>query len=205
MVILRENDKYIVFVGDIQNRIYFRSIMAGGPVQITPPLISRTTGIPTIFMVAPILDDNNTPQGLIGAGISLRYIQQIAQELKAGKTGYGFIVAKDGTFIYHPNEAFIMQKKVTQHETPSKRKLGKLMISGGSGIYRYSQGHEQMVAFYQPIPITGWPLATVLPETELFAPAIKMMKLLIFITIIFAGLIAAAIFYTMQRLTQPSQ
>jgi PAS domain S-box-containing protein len=203
--ILHDGGKYTVFVGDIENRPYFRSIMAGGPTQITPPLISRTTGIPTIFMVAPILDNNNTPQGLIGAGISLMYIQQIAQELKAGKTGYGFIIAKDGTFIYHPNDDFIMQKKITEHENPSKKALGKLMVSGGSGIYRYSEGSERMVAFYQPIPITGWAVATVLPETELFAPAIKMMKLLVSVTILFAGLIAAAIFYTMQHLTQPLQ
>jgi PAS domain S-box-containing protein len=203
--ILQAGGKYTVFVGDIENRPYFRSIMAGGNTQITPPLISRTTGIPTIFMVAPILDDNNTPQGLIGAGISLKYIQQIAQELKAGKTGYGFIIAKDGTFIYHPNNDFVMQQKITEHENPSKKALGKFMVSGDSGTYRYSQGHERMVAFYQPIPITGWAVATVLPETELFAPAIKMIKLLISITILFAGLIAAAILYTMQRLTNPLQ
>ncbi|WP_163340656.1 PDC sensor domain-containing protein [Desulfopila sp. IMCC35008] len=47
--------------------------------QITPPLISRTTGIPTIYIVSPILDETNRPQGLVGAGISLQYIQKIVQ------------------------------------------------------------------------------------------------------------------------------
>ena len=110
--------------------------MGGGPTQITPPLISRTTGMPTMFVVAPILDDREKPLGLVGAGISLTYIQQIVQELKAGRTGYGFIIASDGKYIYHPNDAFIMQKKITEFGDPSVSALGKLMVSGGSGMDR---------------------------------------------------------------------
>ena len=202
-ILKKKDNRYTVFVGNIENRPYFRSIMAGGPTQITPPLISRTTGIPTIFMVAPILDDQNKPLGLVGAGISLAYIQKIAQELKAGKTGYGFIVASDGKYIYHPNDAFIMKKKITEHDDSSVTALGKLMISGGSGMFRYRKNQVPMVAFYQPIPITGWAVATVLPEKELFAPAIKAVKLLMTITVAFACLIAGAIVFVTQRLTQP--
>lgn len=203
--ILQKGNEFSLFVGNIANRPYFKSIMAGGPTQITPPLISRTTGIPTIFMVAPILDEHNKPQGLVGAGISLKYIQEIAQELKAGKTGYGFIIGQDGRYIYHPESRFIMNATITEREELSERSLGNYMISGGSGMYRYSQNGRHMVAFYQPIPITNWSVATVLPEAELFAPAVKMMKLLIVITICFVCLIGAAIVYAMHRLTMPLQ
>ena len=85
--------------------------MSGGPTQITPPLVSRTTGIPTVFMVAPILDERRRPIGLVGAGISLSYIQKIVQGLRAGTTGYGIMVSRDGTFIYHPDQTSIMHKK----------------------------------------------------------------------------------------------
>ena len=34
--VLQEDDEFGIFVGDISNRPYFRSIMAGGPAQITP-------------------------------------------------------------------------------------------------------------------------------------------------------------------------
>ena len=201
----KHGSEYSIFVGDIANRPYFQSIMAGGPTQITPPLISRTTGIPTIFMVSPILDNHNHPQGLVGAGISLQYIQQIAQELKAGQTGYGFIVAKDGTFISHPDPGLVMKKKITELSSIPEQKLGKLMILGLSGMYRFSLNEQGMVAFYQPIPITGWSAATVLPASELFAPAIRMMKLLIVITVVFVILIGAALLIAMQRLTGPLQ
>ncbi len=203
--IQQRGSKYLLFVGDISNRPYFQSIMNGGPTQITPPLISRTTGIPTIFMVSPILNDQNIPQGLVGAGISLKYIQQIAEELKAGKTGYGFIVANDGTFISHPVSSLVMQKKITERTVLAEQKLGELMLSGNSGVYHYSLNKQGMVAFYQPIPITGWSVATVLPLSELFAPAIKMMRLLFVITLIFVIFIGTAIVIAMQRLIRPLQ
>ena len=203
--VLQEGSEYRLFVGNITNRPYFISIMSGGPTQITPPLISRTTGIPTIFMVAPILDEKNQPQGLVGAGISLQHTQQIAQELHAGKTGYGIMIAKDGTFIYHPENEFVMRKKIIELDSSAERELGTLMLSGRSGMYRYALGNNIMVAFYQPISITGWSVATVLPETELFAPAIKLMQLLAALTFVFAIAIGTAILLAMQRLTRPLQ
>ena len=142
---------------------------------------------------------------MVGAGISLQYIQEIAQELKAGKTGYGFITAQDGTFISHPDTTLVMQKKITDLSSITGQELGDLMISGNSGMYHYSFNGQGMVAFYQPIPITGWSVATVLPVSELFAPAIKMMKLQIFITVIFVILIGLALMIAMQRLIKPLQ
>ncbi|WP_148300414.1 cache domain-containing protein [Holophaga foetida] len=95
---------YRMFRGDISTREYFKSIMAGGPSQITPPLASRTTGVHTVFVVAPIQDASGQPLGLSGAGISLDYISMLCESLKAGKTGYGIILAQDGTFISHQDD-----------------------------------------------------------------------------------------------------
>lgn len=197
--------EYSLFVGDIANRPYFLSIMAGGATQITPPLISRTTGIPTIFMVSPIVDDHHQPQGLIGAGISLKYIQQIGQELKTGQTGYGLIVAKDGTYIYHPDSEFVMKRKIVERDSPLGVELGQLMVSGGSGMYRSDIMGQTMIAFYQPIPVTGWSMATIIPAVELFAPSMKMVKLITVITVVFILFIGMAILLAMQRLTRPLQ
>ena len=73
------------------------------------------------------------------------------------------------------------------------------------GMYRFSLSGQGMVGFLQPIPITGWSVATVLPASELFAPAIKMMKLLIVITVIFVILIGELLLIAMARLIRPLQ
>ena len=199
----KNEDTYSLFVGNIKNRDYFQSIMAGDPAQITPPLVSRTTGIPTIFIVAPIKDEQNQPQGLIGVGISLEYVQKIAESLKVGQTGYGIVVTGDGSYIYHPNKDYVIQRKITELDSPATGELGKLMISGGSGVYRYTLNGQKKVAFYQPIPLAGWSVATVVPENELFAPASRMLWSLSGVTLIILILAVAIILMAARRLTQP--
>lgn len=194
---------YSMFIGDIANRPYFLSIMAGSPTQITPPLISRTTGIPTIFMVSPIVDDDNKPQGLIGAGLSLQYIQQIARALKAGKSGYGFLIAQDGTYIYHPNGSYILQNSINALADETRHELGGNMLSGESGTFRFMENNRKMVAFYHPIPIAGWSIAKALPAAELFAPATRLLRVLVAITVAFLGIIVLTIFFVAARLTTP--
>ncbi|MFT5697373.1 MAG: PAS domain S-box-containing protein [Desulforhopalus sp.] len=201
--IIQIGDNFTIHKGNIVNRPYFQAIMSGAPTQITSPLISRTTGISTVFLVSPIHDEENQPIGLIGSGISLSYIQNIAQTLKAGLTGYGFILADDGTYIYHPNDSLIMKSKITELDNPALQKLGRRMISGKSGIFSYSYDGQEMVALHFPIPITGWSVATVLPEIELFAPAVNMVKILLAITVFFSLIVGFAIIFAMDHLTRP--
>ena len=84
-----KNNRISIFRGNLKGRDYYESIMSGGGTQMTAPLISRTTGLPTIFMVAPIVDSKNKPRGLIGAGILLNYVQDVVKNIKLGETGYG--------------------------------------------------------------------------------------------------------------------
>lgn len=194
-----------IFVGDISNRPYFQDIMAGGPSQLTPPLLSRTTGVPTIFVVAPISDENGRPQGLVGAGISLGYVQQMAQSLQAGQSGYGIVVSQDGTFIYHPRKDLVMQKKITDFAEPTVQELGRRMLAGGSGVYRYVMDGEQKVAFYQPVPFAGWSVATTVAESELLAPLLQMLRFLALITLVIVLLVGAVLWSTARQLTRPLQ
>ncbi|MBP2626187.1 MAG: mcpA 6 [Firmicutes bacterium] len=201
--IQQNGNDFSVFIGNIKTREYFQSIMSGGAPQITAPMVSKTTGLPTIFMVAPIKDEQNVPQGLVGAGISLQYVQKIADGMKFGKTGYGTMIAKDGTFIQHPNKDFVMQKKINEIEDPSIKELGKRMLEGKTGIFRYTFNGEQKIAFYQPIPVTGWVVATVISESEFFAPAASMVKVLVSSIIIVMLLVSGVIWFVARRLTKP--
>ncbi len=201
--VMQKGDAFSFFFGNVKSRDYFQSIMSGGPSQITAPLVSKTTGQPTIFIVAPIKDDNNVPQGLVGAGISLQYVQKIAERLKFGQTGYGIMIAKDGTYIQHPQKELIMAKKITEVEDPSSRELGRRMLEGKAGIYRYTFEGDKKIAFYQPIPITGWAVATVVSENEFFAPAMAMVKFLAISIVIVMLLVSAVIWLVARRLTKP--
>ena len=201
--IQQNGNDYSVFVGNIKTREYFQSIMSGGGPQITAPLISKTTNLPTIFMVAPIKDEQNVPQGLVGAGISLQYVQKIVADMKFGNTGYGIMIAKDGTYIQHPDKSMVMQKKITELDDPTSVEFGRRMLEGKPGMYRYTFNGDHKIAFYQPIPVTGWVVATVVSESEFFAPAATMVKVLVSSIIIVMLLVSAVIWFVAKRLTKP--
>ena len=192
-----------IYVGNVWSREYFQSIMAGGGTQLTPPLLSRTTGKPTIFAVAPILDENDKPQGLVGAGISLGYVEKMAQSMRVGETGYGIIVAKDGTFIYHPRHDFIMVKRISEFPDETIRKLGRQMQSGGSGVYRYEFEGQKKVAFYAAVPFAGWSVATTIEEAELLAPLRQMLQFLLGITTLILVVVGLVLWLAARHLTQP--
>lgn len=192
-----------IYVGNVWSREYFQSIMAGGGTQLTPPLLSRTTGKPTIFAVAPILDENDKPQGLVGAGISLGYVEKMAQSMRVGETGYGIIVAKDGTFIYHPRHDFIMVKRISEFPDETIQELGRQMQSGGSGVYRYEFEGQKKVAFYAAVPFAGWSVATTIEEAELLAPLRQMLQFLLGITTLILVVVGLVLWLAARRLTQP--
>ncbi|MDF2876032.1 MAG: mcpB 7 [Sporomusa sp.] len=199
----KNGSEYSFFKSNIKTRDYFQSIMSGGPTQITAPLISKTTGLPTIFIVAPIKDDQNVPQGLIGAGVSLQYVQQMAENLKFGNSGYGMIIAKDGTYIQHPEKDRIMQKKITETEDPSVQELGKRMMEGQPGIYRYAVDGVKKIAFYHPVPTTGWAVAATIDEAELFAPEARLVRSLGVSIVIVMIFVSAVVWFTARQLTRP--
>lgn len=201
----QQENTYSLFVGNISNRDYFKSIMSGGPAQITPPLVSRTTGLPTVFLVAPIKDEQNRPQGLIGVGIALDYVRKIAESLKVGQGGYGFVIAKDGTFISHPDNNLVFKGNILTDKNGSVNRLGQRMVAGGTGVYRYTYKGQRKVAFYHPIPVADWSVATVIPEAELYAPTYQMAKTLMIVTLVTMILVAALITLVARRLTKPLQ
>ena len=201
--VINTGSAYSMFVGNIANRDYFKSIMSGGCAQITPPLVSRTTGIPTIFIVAPIKDDENHPIGLVGAGISLNYVRIVAERLKAYQTGYGIVMDREGRLIYHPNKELIMQKYLTTSDDQTVTELRKRMTAGGSGTYSYVYKGQKKMAFFQPIPVTGWSVATVVPITELYASAQHLLWVMAGITLFLICTVGYIILIVANSLTKP--
>ncbi len=126
------------------------------------------------------------------------------QNFKLGEDGYGLLVAKDGTFIVTPNKDDIMKKKISESDDPAVRALGEKMLSGDSGYVRYkSASGDNMIAFYNPIKATGWGMATVAYESELFAPVRNALKIMIVISVILLIAISFAVMMTVNRVMAP--
>ena len=96
-----------------------------------------------------------------------------------------------------------MHKNISEESDAAVAELGKRMLSGESGVYHYTSGGEKMVAFYTPIKSTGWGMATVAYEDELFAPVMNMLKIMIGISILLLALTSVGILMTVNRVMKP--
>lgn len=188
-----------VFEGSLKGRDYFESIKSGGPKQITPPLVSKTTQKPTVFMVAPIKDASGKSLGLVGAGIGLKFIKDTAEGLKYGQGGYTVILAQDGTYLASPDESLVMKK----NENKDLDGLLKYISENDSGNYRYTLNGQNKIAFFEKVPTTNWAIVTTVVESEILAPIATLRNILVILAVLIILVIILVIFLVTRKLFKP--
>ena len=129
------------------------------------PYTDKITGKTVITYVMPV-KVNGKIKGVLGVDIDVSPVMDAIKNTKLGKTGYIFIVNREGTIIFHPNEKYI--GKLNIKKEPSLQKLAEAVFSGKhSGITTYTwQGVEKVAAFSKS-ETTDWVLIAAAPKKEL--------------------------------------
>ena len=189
-------------VGD---KAWYKETMQGQKAAfMSSPVISQATGKVIVNSIALIKDDNNKNIGMILAAIYVQAVSDKVQNLKIGDKGYGLLISGDGTFVVHPDESYIMKKKINEDDDPQVRGLGEKMLQRENGIYRYTaKSGERMIAFFEPIPTTDWSVATIVYEDEILAPAHKVLMIMAGISLVILLLLSFSIFFAANRLVKP--
>ncbi len=171
---------------------------------MSSPVVSQATGKIIFNSIAVARDDSGKPVAMILAAIYVQSIMDKVQAYKLGERGYSLLVSKEGVYIVNPDEESIMKKKISEEEDKSVVELGTKMLSGESGYYRYtSLAGEDMIAFYTPIKSSGWGMATIAYEDELFEPVKNMLMIMTVISIILLLLISGGIWVTVNKVMSP--
>lgn len=113
--------------------------------------------------------------GVATADVYLSSLQDIVSSVRIGRTGYAFLISRNGTIVTHPRRELIM--KETLPRMARERHDGQLaaiaarMMRGESGFAPATSvvtGKPCWTGF-EPIPSTGWSLGIVFPRDELMA------------------------------------
>ncbi|NQT23879.1 methyl-accepting chemotaxis protein [candidate division KSB1 bacterium] len=119
----------------------------------------------------PIYNENKQLLGIGGLDISIETIETVLADLKLFKSSLPFLVAKDGTFLFHPDEEMVLKKKITDLEDSDKyhnvKDAGLKMIAGESGCEQITyEGQDHYLAFTS-IQILDATLALSIPKHEM--------------------------------------
>jgi sigma-B regulation protein RsbU (phosphoserine phosphatase) len=90
------------------------------------------------------------------------------------------------------------------HNRPELRELGQKMIHGGSGFVAYTTiGGVTSRMYYAPVPSTGWALAVIFPEAELYADVRSLTLVAAAIALVGMLLLTGAVHGVARAVTAP--
>lgn len=172
---------------DLSDREWVKQALKGS-TYISKPFLGRIDNQIIFVCATPIKNEIGEIIGGLGASMDPQLLFDIIRNIKVGKTGYGYIIDKEGTIIAHPNKALILANINNFRQESNLNLKSKEITSGNTGNTLYML-EDYKCSTYTPIPNTDWILVLSAPSKEVFNE-IDVLKyeflLLTLITIVIA-------------------
>ena len=111
--------------------------------------------------------------GSITASLTLKWLSASVSALKPYPNSSAIMIGRDGTYLVHPDTAKLFRQTIFSDAAPESRRdieaLGRAMIAGRSGMTVTKVDSRNAFIFYRPLERTGWSIAIVCPESDVFA------------------------------------
>lgn len=142
--------------------------------SIATPYHSLTTGKLTTFVAVPVKTDSGELVGLLTASVLLKSLSKVAEDIRLGESGFGWIVDDRGMVIAHPKKDLIMNLNVLNSDSAGfsgLKQAGKKMIAQETGNHLVTRpdGVQEYLSF-TPIKFSpGWSLGLAVETRELYS------------------------------------
>ena len=155
----------------------------------------------------PMRDANGRYIGSITASLTLKWLSKTVSALKPYPNSSAIMIGRDGTYLVHPDTAKLYCETIFSDPDPEAYNeiwaMGRAMIAGKSGVTETIVDGRPTFIFYRPLQRTGWSIAIVCPQSDVFA---RYNRLLIVVWVVIGfGLILLMLFcyQTIRRAMQP--
>ncbi|MDD3847267.1 MAG: SpoIIE family protein phosphatase, partial [Syntrophorhabdaceae bacterium] len=182
--------------------------------QWTEPYFGEGGGILMSSYAVPfyrVVDGTRKLTGVVVVDISLNELRDIVSSIKILKSGYGFLISKNGTFVTHPIRKYIMNETIftvaEERKNPMLREAGRKMIRGETGYspnsVKSAVTGKSCIMTYVPIKSNGWALGVLFPYDELMADITSLNHVVIALGILGLALLAFAVVFIARSITRP--
>lgn len=162
------------------------------------PYYDENTASAVLTTTAPFYHYNRELRGVVTANINLKNLQKIVSSIQVGESGRAFLVDSQGTYIADQEGDKLLKQNVTTDTNESLAAVGKIMLAKEKGFNVYTEGDGKNRIYYMEVPSTGWKLAMVIPEKELYKP-LRQLLIKSAITICITLLIVSAVIYVFAK------
>jgi len=149
--------------------------------------------------------------GVITADISLMWLQKMVSSIKIAKSGYAFLISKNGAYVTHPLNKLIMNETVFSIAEATNnnqlRDIGKSMIEGESGVVSIIGLATKRPSWlsYAPLSSSGWSLGIVFPRDELLLDITRLNRVVFILGFLGFVILFVILFLISMSITRPIQ
>ena len=128
----------------------------------------------------PLKDAQGDYIGTISVDISLGWLSETISAVKPYPNSYSIMVGEGGTFFVHPDTTKLFYQTIFTEtlEQPDEAlsDFGHAMLRGEEGMRQLQMDGEDCYVFYKPLGSTGWSVAIVCPEEDIFGGYIRLRR-----------------------------
>lgn len=179
----------------------YKTILSGAEYYKGPVIFGD--GSQRIDLAVPVKNQQGKLVGILKQRIHLDYMREYIQNAKIGKTGYVFVLSKNGTLIYNGKKDQGLSTIYSEFESMSD--LDQLIndfsadqLKDTSGIIKYRSNGVQTIGAYEKAENTDWLVVTAMEQKEVYAEVEKLRDI-IFDVCVLIGFLGAIVGYLMSR------
>ena len=155
----------------------------------------------------PMRDAEGRYLGSITASLTLKWLSASVSALQPYPNSSAIMIGRDGTYLVHPDTAKLFRQTIFSDAAPESRRaieqLGRAMIAGRSGMVETKVDGRDAFIFYRPLERTGWSIAIVCPENDVFARYYRVLAIVWAVIGIGLLLLLVVCYQTVRRAIQP--
>jgi phosphoserine phosphatase RsbU/P len=192
-------------------RDWFTEPLKTGEARWSEPYLDEGGGgVLMVTYSVPVARSETERGGLyaiVTADLDLAWLNRLASGIRAGRTGFGMIVSREGRVLVHPDPEWIgrarLPKDLPQQAQLREGPIVNRLLRGGSGFEPIELDGRAHRMSFAPVGPSGWSVAVLYPEDELFEE-VRSLRL-VQAGLVLAGLVALAgvIVLISRRLTRP--
>lgn len=119
-----------------------------------------------------LVDQKGQYVGAVNISLSLNWLSQTISAVKPYPNSYSIMLGHGGTYFVHPDSTKLLNQTIftemLEHPDTAKTALGHAMQRGEDGMKQLKVDGQDCYVFYKPLGKTGWSMAIVCPESDIF-------------------------------------
>lgn len=156
---------------------------------------------------SPMHDENGRYIGSITASLTLKWLSKAVTTLKPYANSSAIMIGRDGTYLVHPDTAKLFRESIFSDPDPkavsSIFAMGRDMLAGHSGMTETIVDGRPAFIFYRPVQRTGWSIAIVCPQIDVFARYYQLITAIWIVLGLGILLLMLFCYQTVRHATQP--